>query len=146
MKKLITLLFSLLLLHSSAYSQRAKSYQPLSGYDFHQGGYALLFVGAYEDTAFFINSVQSLNLLQKAWVLDEEAVTYPFACNDGFRVLLLHDDVAVDQFSIRLRCQAFVAAGEWWHFPGNPSRDPDAKTSDQPYREMGQSPDLQAPF
>lgn len=116
--KLSALILSLFLLSHVSFAQRAKSYEPLLGYDFKGGEYALLFIGAFDDTAFYVNAPESLIRLQKSWHFDQEAVTYPFACNDGFQVLLLDDDGPVEAFSIRLRCQAFVGEEEWWHYPG----------------------------
>ena len=99
-------------------AQTKASFEPLAGYDFQTGAYALLFTPVRQDSAFYLTDVQSLSRLQYGWKFTEEAVTYPFACNDGFEILLLEDDIPVNAFSVRLRCEAFVSGKEWWHFQG----------------------------
>ena len=49
------------------------------------------------------------------WVFQEEAVQYPFACNDGYTVLLFKDKTVIDHFKIHLRCRAFVHDKAWLH-------------------------------
>lgn len=93
-------------------------YEPLAGYDLGKGTYSLLFLPLGNDSAYYLYEIKSLLNLQKSWRFQEEAVVYPFACNDGYEVSLLESGQVVDQYSIRLRCQAFYADHEAWHLSG----------------------------
>lgn len=115
MKMPLLILIWFILADVCVYAQQAP-YEPLADYDLEKGTYSLLFLSVRNDTAYYIDRVESLLNLQKSWSFEEEAVVYPFACTDGYKVLLLDSQQVVDQFSIRLRCQSFTGVdNQSWH-------------------------------
>ena len=107
----------------SVHAQQEKSlFSPLKPYDFERGGYEMIFLPEswYKiDSAFYTSDLQVLNRLKMSWQFKEEATVYPFACNDGFKVVLLRDKQILEHFEIRFRCQSFSASNKGYHYIGS---------------------------
>lgn len=104
---------------SHAQIPKTESFEPLKNYDFSESGYALLFIPESVtnagDTVYYTEQQELLQTYQDFWVFDKEAVSYPFACNDGFRIVLSENKEAQANYYLRMRCNAFVSGSDYWH-------------------------------
>lgn len=99
---------------------RAQGVAVLGDYDLSQKGYTLIFHIPVKSEAKYVLYTQrqeKLEAYKKTWVFDKEAATYPFACNDGFNIELQKNHQSLEFFGVRLKCNAFIARGEYWDLP-----------------------------
>lgn len=92
----------------------------LADYNFSEPGYTLIFHLPVEDENNYVLYTQrqeQLEAYKKEWVFEKEAATYPFACNDGYNIELQKKHQSLEFFGVRLRCNAFMARGEYWDLP-----------------------------
>lgn len=98
-----------------------EGFQPLSGHNFQEPGYTLLFFGLAtelsKDKVLYTTRFELLEAFNQEYTVNEDAVTYPFGCNDGYRVVLQKDKKVLTGFDIRYRCQALVdSSNRYWHY------------------------------
>lgn len=121
--RLWLLIFMLISWVTGVHAQREKGvFRPLEAYDFEDGGYEMVFLPELRykvDSAYYTSDPQVLNRLKMSWQFEEEAMVYPFSCNDGFQVVLLRDNDILEQFEIRFRCQSFSASNRSYHYTGS---------------------------
>ncbi len=94
-------------------------FKPLENYDFSGGAHTLVVIPADVSNdnqfALYLRDTVRLNGYRQSWVFKEEAVTYPFACLDGYDIHLLRGQDAVAGFRVSLRCEAFIHEEGYWH-------------------------------
>jgi len=114
--------FILMFCTISVHAQQEKGvFRPLEAYDFEDGGYEMVFLPELRyriDSAYYTSDLRVLNRLKVSWQFEEEATVYPFACNDGFKVVLLRGKDILKRFEIRFRCQSFSASDRSYHYTG----------------------------
>ena len=111
----LLVLFQLLICHAFSQVREELNFAPLKPYNFEERGYALVFIPHRGEGVLYAEGKEQLNAFKNLWVFDKKAVTYPFACNDGYRVALVKDKDIVNNYYIRMRCRAFVVDSEYWH-------------------------------
>ncbi|MCE7996727.1 MAG: hypothetical protein HEP71_32505 [Roseivirga sp.] len=98
---------------------KPERFEPLKHYNFSESGYALLLIPARirdeKDIVYYTEQQDVLQAYQEIWVFEKEAVTYPFACNDGFRIVLSKNKRTQANYYLRMRCSAFVSGRDYWH-------------------------------
>jgi len=97
-------------------------HQPLSEFNFNEGGYSLLvFPNHYsdkDDLVYHTSNQDILKALNGQMIVTKEAVTYPFACNDGLNLFLQKRNQIVKTLAIRYRCHALIENGNYWDYSG----------------------------
>lgn len=95
-----------------------KVFRPLENYDFSAGGYTLVLIprriSKEDQFTLYLRDTVRLNGYRQSWTFKKEAVTYPFACLDGYDIYLLRNDDAIADFRVSLRCEAFIHKGDYW--------------------------------